>query len=610
MKIEYGGCRSRLLRSALVAVLCLSVGFPAIAGSAKLRREGRELFWGEKRIQLVGYSYYGLVGDRWFDAEAFLETLAAHNINLTRFFLILPWPVEPPRPNLLPFARTGRKYDLRRFDEQFFVRLRSVVKTAERLGIVCQVCLFDRCGLAIADRRAWPNNPYNADCNVNGMLKGGKGGYPLFCQVEGPIAEINAAFIRKVVETIGDCPNVIYEIINEPYEQLGPLPQWHVWVARQLRKNLAGRAGSKVISAGERRSYNAAEEIDVFAMHSASDARRVAAAVRLSEDLDKPLILSDDGDRRSMFNPDVTAASAKRALALGKHFEHLEFTITLQREEQRRRAARLDEMPALCQLNLRSLARCSTPLLSRPYVRRGGVRKVDGRYLLWARIERAGEVGRVFGEWSGDGGKSWSRMSLSISNGIVESDALPARAGARNLVRVVCIDGQSRRWPGPVYHYGPQDEWTVRLGEQVVEAGLMRVRPYIPDGAIRAARRGGRSCYETDPDRRGKYAYFRLEDSFPRGAVRGPVTVAVEYFDEPAGSKLRLEYDGEEGPYSAAQPVVLAGSGKWKRASFRIDDAIFRGRQNDGADLRFSLQEPVAPLALRWVGVRYSKAAK
>lgn len=512
-----------LLFGPLAAAADKTAQLPRVAIEG-LKREERALTWDGKPIQLVGYSYYGLLGDRQFDAKNFLKILAAHNINFTRFFLILPWPVEPG-PNVLPFAKTGDKYDLRKFDEKFFVRLSAIVKQADELGIVCQVCLFDRCGLAVNDRNAWSNNPYNGKINVNGLLTRSSGGYPPFCQTGGPIAKINSAFIRKVVATIGDRGNVIYEIMNEPYRQLGPLQKWHAWVARELRKNLRGRSGSKVIASTYVFDI---DEIDLFSMHMAGDEKRVAEAIRQSKSMKKPVILSDDGDMRCMFNPDVTRHAAKRALELGQHFEHLEFTIALQREQECRSADRLDQLPGLCRLNLRTLAALSTPL-------------------------------------------------------------------------------KRRRTVPPVPRRNPHGSWSAVLGDKIVESGLFRIRPYIPDGKLRKTKRAGQPCYEADTRHRGKYAYFRLEDSFPRGKTPRTATVTVEYHDDKSGAKLILEYDAVRRAYTAAAPVSFSGSGKWKSATFKLPDATFRGRQNDGADFRFSLQGGSRPLALRSVRIEQPK---
>ncbi len=54
-------------RLVLIVGLALCLSRPASCG--ELRRDGRRLLWGQKPIHLVGYSYYGLMGDRQFDSE-------------------------------------------------------------------------------------------------------------------------------------------------------------------------------------------------------------------------------------------------------------------------------------------------------------------------------------------------------------------------------------------------------------------------------------------------------------------------------------------------------------------------------------------------------------
>jgi Cellulase (glycosyl hydrolase family 5) len=574
--------------------LILVLGLAGAAQGSGISRQGTHLLWNGQPIQLVGYSYYGLLGDRSFDAEAFLKLLAANNINFTRFFLILPWPVQPG-PNRLPFAKTNGLYNLRAFDENYFSHLRRVVTRAERLGIVCQVCLFDRCGLAMGDRPAWTHNPYNAECNINGLLAGGKRGYPAFCQTTGPISKINAAFIRKVVATIGDRSNVIYEIMNEPYPELGPLQEWHAWAAAALQENLRGRPGSKVIA-----STGPFDDprIDVFSMHRAGDEAHVRAAVRQAEAMNKPVILSDDGDLRCLYHPDVMVASARRALDLGQPFEHLEFTLTLQREKEKRPANTLDAIPGHCQLNLRNLSELSLPLLDRPFVRRGGLKRGEQGYSLNLELARFRGQDRVLGEHSVDGGRTWLPLPLAVKGDSVSTGPLPYKRGGRNLVRVVLEDADGVRWPGPAYPYGPTDEWSIVLDRTIVEAGLFRVRPNVPDGLIRPAVRDGENCYEVDTLHGGKYAYFRLDSSFPRKDSPHSATIQVRYFYGKPGAELILEYDGIPGAYTAAPSILMEGTGSWRAARFEIDDARFGGSQNDGADFRLSLKKSEQPMAI------------
>jgi len=171
---------------------------------------------------------------------------------------------------------------------------------------------------------------------------------------------------------------------------------------------------------------------------------------------------------------------------------------------------------------------------------------------------------------------------------------------------VVCRDSQSRLWPGPAHPYGGADTWFAQLGEELIEVGLMRVRPYHPDGTLRRASHGGQACSETDGKRRGEYAYFRLAETFPREGALSDVSVVIEYYDNAIGSNLVLEYDAASGAYTGAAPVQLSGGGKWKTATFRISSSNFHGRQNDGADFRLSIQDPHRPLAIRSVRVERS----
>ncbi|MEX2188100.1 MAG: hypothetical protein WD875_14940 [Pirellulales bacterium] len=604
----------------LSAACCVAVTIPQIATAqdvkthnatppahGSLSRVGSELRWNGKPVHLVGHSYYGLLGDEDFDADGYLDALAAHNVNFTRFFLMLPWPVhEDGRPNLLPFHRENGKYDLRRFDEKCWRRLEHIVARAESLGIICQVCAFDRCGLSRGDRRAWPNNPYNAAINANGLFEDGQRGYPPFCVLDGAAAEINAAVLRKTVETLAAHGNVIYEIINEPYAELGPLRPWHAWASGVLREEFDRRGVRSPVVAST--GWHA-DAVDLFSMHMAGSDRHVAAALAQSRQIERPLILSDDGDMNCMFNPDVTRASLRRALEEGQHFEHLEYSLALQREEEHRRASRLDEMSALAQINLRALAERGQPLVSRPVVR-GSTIAVDGdgQRRLTARIERAELAAAATVEYSHDGGRTWRPISSDRADDRVTSSPLPVAEAARCLARVVCTDGSGRRWPGPSMYYGPLVAASLRVAEdgRLIEAGLARIRPRHGDGVMRFASVNGAACLELEPKRRGDYAYFRCEDEALRGAkANRDAVVTVRFLDRSPSARLVVEYNGSSGPYTSAAPVATKGENAWREVAIALSGFRPQGKQNDGADFRLRLDGDPLPLVLREVRLRF-----
>lgn len=82
------------------------------------------------------------------------------------------------------------------------------------------------------------------------------------------------------------------------------------------------------------------------------------------------------------------------------------------------------------------------------------------------------------------------------------------------------------------------------------------------------------------------YIYFDVADAFLHAAA-SEVWVTVEYFDGGTDT-WQLQYDGTGGAYIDAPAVSLQNTKQWKRASFRLTDAYFGGRQNGGADLRLS----------------------
>lgn len=599
MRLSLRRRADRILNGGWVSLLMLWGG--SLWGGG-LERHGRALWWEGQPIQLVGYSYYGLLADRRFDSAGFLDILAAHNLNFTRFFLTLPWPVEEGRRNLLPFAWTEGKYDLTQFDDASFARLDAVVRHAERLGIICQVCLFDRCGLATADRRAWENNPYNADCNVNGVVAAERRDYPRFCVTNGLLAEMQAALVRRVVETLGDRRNVIYEIMNEPYPQLGALEDWHAWVARELRASLQGRPGSKLISST---GVYPVAEIDLFSMHRAGSLPHVDADLARAGQLGRPMILSDDGDLDCMFNPDVTRVAAQRAIARGAHFEHLEYTIALQREHRHLPASRLDQLPACCRLNLRHLAALATPLPPRPFLRPATTSLLLGTDHFAFPLHGQAAPAGTGGELSLDSGGSWKSVAAKAEDGLVSF--LAAGLDREGMVRAVVTDDAGRDWPGPAQPVWSPDLVFFDAGDPVREVGLMRIRPYWSDGDSRVRQRGGAWCLETIPGGGGRYLYFRLDETPLRQAVRGAIQIQADYHDPTGRSRLLLEYDSIEKAYQPATPDALSGAGPFKRAAWTLRSAAFRGRQNNGADFRLSIADAASPLALRRVQVSVAR---
>lgn len=193
-----------------------------------------------------------------FDYGKYLDFLVAHNHN---FFRLWSWEQAKWTAEIdgdywigpMPYLRTGPglardgkpKFDLTRFDQAYFDRLRERVREAGRRGIYVSVMLFD--GWSIEEKgkgkmNPWEGHPFHADNNVNGIdgdLDGDGQGSEVHTLAAPAITAIQEAYVRKVVETVGDLDNVLYEISNE--SPVGSEP-WQYHMIRYIKDLEARRS--------------------------------------------------------------------------------------------------------------------------------------------------------------------------------------------------------------------------------------------------------------------------------------------------------------------------------------------------------------------------------
>ena len=162
-----------------------------------------------------------------FDFGAYLDFLHRHNHNFFRLWTCtLPHGTWEEIPSLradvfcdpLPWARTGPgnatdgkpRFDLSKFDPAYFDRLRSRVKLAGERGIYVSVMLF--CGILVDDRHPDDGFPLDEGNNVNGISALGTSSQQLGVPAATAVQD---AYVRKVIDTVNDLDNVLYEVANE-----------------------------------------------------------------------------------------------------------------------------------------------------------------------------------------------------------------------------------------------------------------------------------------------------------------------------------------------------------------------------------------------------------
>jgi Family of unknown function (DUF6298) len=169
-----------------------------------------------------------------FDYRRYLDLLQAHNLNLTRLWAWeqARWTAETEGDYWLDptvYVRTGPgvgldgkpRFDLTKFNNDYFARLRQRVVEARERGIYVVVMLFDGwsvAGKGPARNNPWRGHPYNAHNNVTGIdgdPRGRGNGLDIHTLSDPRVTRLQEAYVRHVVDSVADQPNVLFEISNE-----------------------------------------------------------------------------------------------------------------------------------------------------------------------------------------------------------------------------------------------------------------------------------------------------------------------------------------------------------------------------------------------------------
>ena len=169
------------------------------------------------------------------DYAQYLAFLRARGHNFTRLWTWeqaawLAWETDPIRITPLPYlrpgpglARDGRpRFDLHRFDQAYFDRLRDRVHAAGAAGIYVSVMLFN--GWSLSDKKRpeggnpWRGHPFNRDNNVSGIdgdPDRDDRGTEIQTLLMPEVTALQKAYVAKAAETLNDSDNMIWEISNE-----------------------------------------------------------------------------------------------------------------------------------------------------------------------------------------------------------------------------------------------------------------------------------------------------------------------------------------------------------------------------------------------------------
>lgn len=189
------------------------------------------LFRGKPTILITSAEHYGAVLNLDFDYVAYLKALRADGLNHTRVFAgtyreipgsfgitdntLAPFPNRYAAPwarsETPGYAHGGNKFDLTKWDDAYFARLKDFMTKAAEAGVVVEMNLW----CPNYEEALWKASPLHASNNVNGVGTCGKD--ETYTLKHRDLVDVQEATTRKIVRELADFDNLYYEICNEPY---------------------------------------------------------------------------------------------------------------------------------------------------------------------------------------------------------------------------------------------------------------------------------------------------------------------------------------------------------------------------------------------------------
>jgi len=204
---------------------------------------------GREILLITSAEHYGGVINKSFDYIKYFDKLAEYGLNYTRIYpgafvepeglwistgdilgpkdkdLIVPW----ARSTVPGYKKGGFKFDLNKWDPEYFVRLRDFIMEAGKRDIIVEICFYN----GMQDHY-WSCSPLQKDNNIQGI---GDCDPATFHTLENePLVSEQLKYVEKLVIETNDLDNVIYEIVDEPTNAMTNSHKAFHWTEKQIDK--------------------------------------------------------------------------------------------------------------------------------------------------------------------------------------------------------------------------------------------------------------------------------------------------------------------------------------------------------------------------------------
>lgn len=304
------------------------------------------LYRGRPMVLITSGEHYGAVLNLDFDYEIYLDELKSNGLNLTRTFsgayaepmgafnitkntlapasakFICPW-ARSEQPG---YSSGGIRFDLTKWDENYFKRLKNFVYAAQQRGVIVEFTLF----CPFYEEAQWKLSPMNAINNINNIGNVDRNNVYTLDKNDGLLA-IQDTMVRKIVNELKDFDNVIYEICNEPYFG-GVTKKWQRHIADVITATEKDFPAKHLISQNIANNFEKITDpnpaVSVFNFHYASP----PVTVTLNYDLDKVI-----GDNETGFLGTSDSTYRREGwefiLAGGGLYNNLDYSFTADNEK-------------------------------------------------------------------------------------------------------------------------------------------------------------------------------------------------------------------------------------------------------------------------------------
>ncbi|MCI0540532.1 MAG: hypothetical protein L0Z50_35475 [Verrucomicrobiales bacterium] len=343
---------------ALVALWNVAALFAQAAEPLRLHPDNPHyfLFRDKPTILITSGEHYGAVLNLDFNYVPYLDELRKNRFNQTRTFSgtyiepadlsvegvqLLGSTLSPLKPERYcsPWLRSstpgagdvGNKFDLTKWNPEYFTRLKDFIAQAGERGIVVEFVLFCIFYGEVGDETFWKLSPLKAGNNVQGI---GTVPHQQALALKDPeLTAVQEAFVRKIVAELKDFDNLYYEICNEPYT--GVTREWNdrmVAVIVEVEKAfphkhlIAQNIANGIQPDGSSKIRQPNPHVSVFNFHYSVPPDVVA----MNYDLNKPIGDDETGFRGTADEPYRTEGW-DFLIAGGAVYSNLDFTFSLTR---------------------------------------------------------------------------------------------------------------------------------------------------------------------------------------------------------------------------------------------------------------------------------------